>query len=113
SYLLRTSAKMLRTTSRLFEQQTKQNNQSGATLNKPLQYLITLLNLPYIFLVTLGGAEESQRKRFFNLAVIISSLLIVFHLLGGLVLESWLLLGVIAFLLYSLRLSRAIASIVL
>lgn len=113
SYLLRTSAKMLRTTSRLFEQQTKQNNQSGATLNKPLQYLITLLNLPYIFLVTLGGAEESERKRFFNLAVIISSLLIVFHLLGGLVLESWLLLGVIAFLLYSLRLSRAIASIVL
>ena len=111
NYALRTSAKILRTTSRMFERQATQNKRNSSALTKPFQYLTILLNLPYIFLVTLGGAEESQRKRFINLAVIVATLLIFLHVLGGLVLESWLLLGVIAFLLYYLRPSRAIGLI--
>ncbi|MDX1523936.1 MAG: DUF3376 domain-containing protein [Anaerolineae bacterium] len=103
NYLLRTSAKSLRTVSRMFELRSAQNRRGGSLLDRPMRYLTILLNLPYIFLVTLGGAEESRRKRLINLAFIVGAILMVLHLIGGLSLRSELLLGLIALLLVYLR----------
>jgi hypothetical protein len=113
-YLLRTSAKSLRTISRLLDQRAALSRSNASTLSfdKPVQYLTSLLNLPYIFLVTLGGAEEGRRKKFFNFAFIVGTLLIVLHFIGGLVLQSWLLLGVLVFILFYLRPNRLIAIVI-
>ena len=115
NYLLRTSAKTLRTISRMFELRSNQSKAQGANsaLIKPIQYLTSLLNLPYLFLVTLGGAEESQRKKLFNFSAIIGVILLALHFIGGLVLESWLLLALVVFILFYLRPKALIGVVIL
>lgn len=114
SYILRTTAKSLRTISRMFDQRYERDRKDGSGfLDRPLQYLTILFNLPYIFLVTLGGAEESQRKRLINSAVIFATLVFVLHLLGGLQLQSWLLLGAISLILIYVQPRRLLGWLIL
>ncbi len=115
TYLLRTLAKSLRTTSRLFEQRSQQNKRAGtgSPLNRPIQYLSAMLNLPYVFLVTLGGAEESQRRRLINYALTVAVVLFVLQLVGAIQATSWLLLGVIAFIAIYLQPKRLFGVIIL
>ena len=115
-YLLRTLAKSLRTVSRMFEQRSDDlQKQSGAKgpLNKPIQYLSALLNLPYIFLVTLGGSEETQRQRLINYSLTFAVVLIILQLVGAVDMRGWLLLGIVTFIFLYLRPQRLIGVILL
>ena len=102
NYLLRTTAKSLRTISRMFERRSSGRG-SLLSLDKPIQFLMVMLNLPYIFLITLGGAEESRRKWLLNLTFIIGTLVLLLHFIGGLALQPWLLLAILVFLIFFLR----------
>ena len=112
SYLLRTAAKTLRTISYMFD---RRSTGSGSllSLGKPIQYLTAMLNIPHIFLVTLGGSEKNRRKQLFSYTFIITILMLILHFIGGLALQPWLLLGALIFLMFYLRPRNLIAVVII
>ena len=84
-----------------------------SSLNRPIQYLGAMLNLPYIFLVTLGGSEESQRKRLINYGLTFAIILIILQLINAVDIQAWLLVGIVAFIFLYLRPKRLVGLLIL
>lgn len=90
-YLLETTAKSLRTVEKMFQQRSEQTQAAG--LKRLMRGFGLLLRLPYTFLVTLGGAEESRLSRQLIQFVVLSSIvLLALHGFGAIQAQRWLLL---------------------
>lgn len=94
TYLWRTIAKALRTTERIFQRRRRQTRGSGGAgiLNWPLRLLSIVLNLPYIFIVMLGGLDSNWLDRIISYVGLIALSILLLQLFHVISAAAWVVL---------------------